>query len=285
MLDRLEERCRRPGVADVPQPHRPVRPVQQVRVALVGTQRLDEQPPPVLGDRRERPRAFGCAGGQTGPAGTPACRSATAIPSGPIRRSGTPNATSTAAPTVTPAATAMTSSIGRTVPVISRTAATTSSVIHAARRQGRLSQGDTALITAAAAAISAGQGNAALASHESRARLRTSTAGCGPLNSWRIPAVAAAATTAATASPASRRNRRWPSVAATARAAAATNATWTMPVSVRLTVLAPMPLVAGAAGPRSQRDAAGNHLDATAKAMTAQASTVPPAIRRITSPG
>ena len=59
MLDRVQERRRGPGVADIPQPHRPVRPVQQVGVALVRAQGLDEQPPAVRRDRRERARAPG----------------------------------------------------------------------------------------------------------------------------------------------------------------------------------------------------------------------------------
>ena len=96
-----------PGVADVPQPHRPVRPVQQVGVALVRAQGLDEP-------AAARPRATAANGlralghstsaGRTESTGRPAARSAAAIPSGPIRRSGTPNATRTAAPTVSPVA-------------------------------------------------------------------------------------------------------------------------------------------------------------------------------------
>ena len=80
--------------------------------------------------------------GSTEATGRPADRSAAAIPSAPIRRSGTPKATSTAAPTVTPEANARTSSAGRTVPVISRAALTAASAIQAVRRQGRLSHGD-----------------------------------------------------------------------------------------------------------------------------------------------
>jgi hypothetical protein len=47
MLDRVQERRGGPGVAEIPQPHRPVspaRPVQQIGVALVRAQGLDEQP-------------------------------------------------------------------------------------------------------------------------------------------------------------------------------------------------------------------------------------------------
>ena len=96
--------------------------------------------------------------GSTQATGRPADRSAAAIPSGPIRRSGTPNATSTPAPTVTPTANASISSAGRTVPVISRATAAAPSVIHAARRQGRLSHGAAATLTAAAAASREGPG-------------------------------------------------------------------------------------------------------------------------------
>jgi len=52
MLDRVQERRGGPGVAGIPQPHRPV---QQVGVALVRTQGLDEQPLAVRRNRRERP--------------------------------------------------------------------------------------------------------------------------------------------------------------------------------------------------------------------------------------
>ena len=115
MLDRVEERRGGPRVADIPQPYRPVRPVQQVGVALIRAQGLDEQPPAVRRDRRERPRALAStSAGRTTRRQAGACRSAAAIPAGPIRRSGTPNVTSTAAPTVTPAARARISSVGRT---------------------------------------------------------------------------------------------------------------------------------------------------------------------------
>ena len=98
MLDRPDDRGRGPGVADVAQPGEPVRPVEQVGVPLIGAEGLDEQSLPVIGDRHERPGALGL---RPRPArrrltGRPADRSAAAIPSGPIRRSGTPNATSTA---------------------------------------------------------------------------------------------------------------------------------------------------------------------------------------------
>jgi len=144
------------GVAYVAQPHRPVRPVQQVGVALVRTQGLDEQPPSVRRDRGELPRAPGRDLGRADRfhRHARAAQGGAATLSGPIRRSGTPNATRTAAPTVTPVAIAMISSIGSTVPVSSRAAATRSSVSHAARRHGRLSQGAAATTTAAADAIS-----------------------------------------------------------------------------------------------------------------------------------
>ncbi len=118
--------------------------------------------------------------GQTDSTGTPARRSAAAISPDPIRRSGTPNAARTAAPTVTPVAIARTSSIGKIVPVSRRAAAITSSASQAARRHGRLSQGEAPTTTAAAPAISQGPGNAAPAIHESRARLSASASGCGP---------------------------------------------------------------------------------------------------------
>ena len=110
--------------------------------------------------------------------GRPADRSAAAIPSGPIRRSGTPNVTSTPAPTVTPTANASISSAGSTVPVISRAAAAAPRVSHAARRQGRLSHGAAATVTAAAAASRAGPGNAALASSELCPAAAVTACGC-----------------------------------------------------------------------------------------------------------
>src|SRR6478672_4117264 len=94
--------------------------------------------------------------GSTLVTGRPAEPSAAAIPSGPRRRSGTPNRTSTAAPAVTPAANATTASAGEAVPVISRTTAASHKVIQAARRDGRLSHGAAATVTATAAARSAG---------------------------------------------------------------------------------------------------------------------------------
>ena len=72
-----------------------------------------------------------------------------------MRRSGTPNKTSTPAPAVTPAANATTASAGETVPVISHTMAASHKVTQAARRHGRLSHGAEATVTATAAARSA----------------------------------------------------------------------------------------------------------------------------------
>ena len=160
--------------------------------------------------------------GSTEATGSPADRSAAAIPSDPIRRSGTPKATSTAAPTVTPEANARTSSAGRTVPVISRAAATAASAIHAVRRQGRLSHGAAATVTATAAASRAGPGNAALASQELCPAAAVTACGCLSPARYRMPASTAPAVTAPAARPASRRNRRWRRVAATATAAART---------------------------------------------------------------
>jgi hypothetical protein len=65
MLNRVKERRGGPGVADIPQPYRPVRPVQQVGVALIRAQGLDEQHPAVRRDRRERSRAPGLDLGRT----------------------------------------------------------------------------------------------------------------------------------------------------------------------------------------------------------------------------
>ena len=118
------------------------------------------------------------SGAQTDSTGRPADRSAPAIWSGPIRRSGTPSATRTAAPTVTPVAIARMSSIGKIVPVRMRAATTTSTVSQAALRHGRLSQGEAATTKATAPAITEGPGNPALAIHESRARLSARTSGC-----------------------------------------------------------------------------------------------------------
>ena len=98
--------------------------------------------------------------------GTPPAPRAAATPAGPIRRSGTPNATSRPAPTVTPAASASTSCMGRRPPVISRATPISSSVAQAARRHGRLSHGAAATATAASPARTAGSGKPAPASQE-----------------------------------------------------------------------------------------------------------------------
>ena len=143
--------------------------------------------------------------GRTEVTGRPASRSAAAISPGPIRRSGTPNVTRTAAPTVTPVARARISSIGSIVPARIRTTPASSSVSHATRRQGRLSQGAAATTTAAADANSAGAGNAAPASQEPRARSAVSAAGRSRPNRAKIAVVMTAAATAPAASPASSR--------------------------------------------------------------------------------
>src|SRR2546421_11096395 len=85
-----------------------------------------------------------------------------------MRRSGTPNRTSTPAPAVTPAANATTTSTGEAVPVISRTRAASHSVVQAVRPHGRLSHGAAATVTAAAAARSAGPPRDAPGSHRHR---------------------------------------------------------------------------------------------------------------------
>ena len=94
--------------------------------------------------------------------------------------------------------------------MISRAAAAAPSVIHAARRQGRLSHGAAATVTAAAAASSAGPGNAALASHEPCPAAAVTAGGCWSPARYKMPASAAPAAAAPAARPASRRNRRWP---------------------------------------------------------------------------
>src|SRR5207248_10631347 len=103
--------------------------------------------------------------GSTPVTGRPAEPSAAAIPAGPVRRSGTPNRTSTPAPAVTPAANATTTSTGEAVPVISRTRAASHSVVQAVRRHGRLSHGAAATTPATAAARSAGPASDAPVSH------------------------------------------------------------------------------------------------------------------------
>ena len=216
--------------------------------------------------------------GQTESAGRPAARSASAIPSAPIRRSGTPNATRTAAPTVSPVAKASSSSIGSAVPVTSRTTTIRSSVSQAARRHGRLSQGEAATITAAAAANSGGPGNAALASHEPRARLvrqrsrmpaaeQEQDPGRDPGRAQRRPRPARAAGGTGGA-------RAWPPPRAPRRPR-------TRPARCRSGSVSgpdPRPPATGAAEPRSQRRAA-------AEATSDTSSSTPPAISRITSPG
>ena len=83
-----------------------------------------------------------------------------------MRLSGTPNATSTLAPTVTPTASAKSSSTGRTVPVTSRAPTIVLSTSHVVRHHERFSQGASATAIAAAVAKRAGLGNQAPASHE-----------------------------------------------------------------------------------------------------------------------
>jgi hypothetical protein len=159
VLDRPDDRGRGPGVADVAQPGEPVRPVEQVGVPLIGAEGLDEQPPPVIGDGHERPRTLrddpgrldGGDGQRAGPqrgrdplGSDPSVRHAE-YDQRPRRRS--PRETN-----------ARTSSAGRTVPVTSRAVSAAPSAIHAVRRQGRLSHGAAATVTAAAAASKAAPG-------------------------------------------------------------------------------------------------------------------------------
>ena len=180
----------------------------------------------------------------------PADRSAAAIPPAPIRRSGTPKATSRPAPTVTPAPRARMSSAGRTVPVISRATLMAASVIQAVRHQGRLSHGDRATVTAAAAASRAGPGNAALASHECAA---AAAIACSPVRCT-IPASKAPATAAPATRPASKRNRRCRRAAARVPVAARTRVTCTRPVSSRPAGSDPSQLTAAARGPSAGRE-------------------------------
>ena len=216
--------------------------------------------------------------GTTELTGRPADRSAAAIPSGPIRRSGTPSVTSTPAPTVTPAASARISSIGSTVPATSRAAATAHSVTQAARRHGRLSHGEAATVTATALASRAGPGNAALASHASCPVLAATAGGCPPPIRCKIPASAPPATIAPAARLASRRNRRWRSAAATIPAAATTNATCTSPASSRPAGSYASQVTADASVPTSW-------LGATATTASETIRIRPAPIRRMTSPG
>ena len=74
MLDSLDKRGGRPGVADVAQPDEPVGAVQQVGVPLIRSEELDEQRLPVLGDRNERPRAPRLDGGRRDVGDRQACR-------------------------------------------------------------------------------------------------------------------------------------------------------------------------------------------------------------------
>lgn len=58
VLDSLDERESRPGVADISQASDPVRAVEQVSVTLICADGLDEQRAPVVGDGDEWPRAL-----------------------------------------------------------------------------------------------------------------------------------------------------------------------------------------------------------------------------------
>src|SRR6266536_571211 len=107
--------------------------------------------------------------------GSPADRNAAAIPSGPIRRSGAPNPTSTAAPAVTPAASAITRLVGGIALTTSSATPAANNMLQAARRQGWLSQADPATVTAAAPARMAGPADSVSASHEPRTA-KTATA-------------------------------------------------------------------------------------------------------------
>ena len=160
----------------------------------------------------------------------PLAASALATSAGPIRRSGAPNATSRTPATTAPMAKASTSSIGRMVPVITRTSAAEPSTIHAARRQERASQGATVTVTATAPARTRGLGNPAFVTNASRARL---VARSGGTEYPRRRSSAANTTPAKTAPPTSvvrRRKRRRRNSTATTAAIAATATTWSRPV-------------------------------------------------------
>ena len=63
MFHGLDERSSRTGVTHIPQPQQPVGAVQQVSVAIVRPEDLDEHLRAVVGDRDEWPRALGFHGG------------------------------------------------------------------------------------------------------------------------------------------------------------------------------------------------------------------------------
>src|SRR5438445_11104668 len=105
---------------------------------------MNNDSPPAAAATNGREPFASTPAGSTLVTGRPAEPSAAAIPAGPMRRSGTPNTTSTPAPAVTPAANATTASIGEAVPVIRRTRAASHKVTQVARRHGRLSHGAAA---------------------------------------------------------------------------------------------------------------------------------------------
>src|SRR6266567_2276883 len=94
------------------------------------------------------------AAGSTLYTGNPAEIKAAAISPEPMRRSGTPNRTSTPAPVAIPTANARATSTGPEVPVINRVTAASHRRIQTERRHGRLSHGAAAIVHATAAARS-----------------------------------------------------------------------------------------------------------------------------------
>ena len=121
VLDRLLQRRGWPHIADIAKTDGPVGAVEQVGVALVLPEDLDEEAL-ALGIRRPRTGASPCRRRRASVADTtgkpPACERGDDV-GGPGRRSGAPKATSSPVPTVAPTAKARTSCIGRTVPEIS----------------------------------------------------------------------------------------------------------------------------------------------------------------------
>jgi hypothetical protein len=211
--------------------------------------------------------------------GRPASVSAAWISVGLNRRSGAPNRRRRPVPTVAPMARARTSSIGAAVPATIRATAAMRRTSHAARRQGRLSQGATATTTAAAPAKTAGLGKAALVSQEPCRILDRTDAAWPTSRTHMSPVVATQAAKAAQARVATRRYRRVASRAVAKPATAMTLMIWTTPTSNR---------PAAVEGPKAVRTAAPEPISRSANAavsITAMSSTVATPMRRSASAG
>ena len=188
MLDRLLQRRGRAHVTDIAQTNGPVGAVEQVGVALILAEDLDEESLTCGVRDDEWARSLSVHRGELRRHDREASglqRRGDVV--GPGRRSGAPNATSRPVPTVTPTAKASTNSIGRTVPEINRAAATIARAIHVARFHDVLNHRVTITATATAPASTSGLGNAALANHPPRARLAASAAGCSRSKSTPMP--------------------------------------------------------------------------------------------------